>query len=105
MRIAKCCKRDVALASPRNDLAHAAQIMRDKHFGFPVVVETTGDRHVPIGVVTDRDIALQVIAREVEPRSAHEIKPHGALRGNSALGSKQPFFPRIDADDVTIRQR
>lgn len=43
--------------------------MRHKHVGLLIVVETKGDRHVPIGVVTNRDIALQVITREVEPRS------------------------------------
>ena len=69
MKVSQCCKHDVVVASPKDDLAHAAQIMRDKHVGFLIVVEGGGDRRVPIGVVTDRDIVVQVIAREVEPRN------------------------------------
>jgi CBS domain-containing protein len=69
MKVSECCKRVVVVASPKDDLAHAAQIMRDKHVGFLIVVEGSGDRRVPVGVVTDRDIVVQVIAREVDPRS------------------------------------
>ncbi len=69
MKVSQCCKHDVVVASPKDDLVHAAKIMRDKHVGFLIIVEGGADRRVPIGVVTDRDIVVQVIAREVEPRS------------------------------------
>lgn len=95
MRVAKCCKREVVVASPRDDLAHAAQIMRDKHVGFLVVVETKGDRHVPIGVVTDRDIVLQVIAREVAPRS---VVVGGVMTRGLVLAKESD-----DAEDVVKR--
>ena len=54
MKVSQCCKHDVVVASPKDDLAHAAKIMRDKHVGFLIVVEGGADRRVPVGVVTDR---------------------------------------------------
>ncbi len=69
MKVAQCCTHDVVVVSPKDELVDAAKIMRDKHVGFLIVVENAGDRRVPIGVVTDRDIVVQVIAREVEARS------------------------------------
>ena len=69
MNVGKCCIHDVVAVSPKDDLAFAAQIMRDKHIGFLVVAENTGNRRMPVGVLTDRDIVVQAVARNAEPRS------------------------------------
>jgi CBS domain-containing protein len=44
--------------------------MRDSHIGNVVVVEERDGKKVPIGVITDRDLVVQLVAKEVDP---HEI--------------------------------
>jgi CBS domain-containing protein len=39
--------------------------MRQYHVGTLVVVERTGDTNRPIGIVTDRDVVLEVVAKSV----------------------------------------
>jgi CBS domain-containing protein len=66
MTIASLCKRELisidAYASPRT----AANLMRDNHVGS-LVVMTSAERPRPIGVVTDRDLAIEVMARGLDP--------------------------------------
>lgn len=69
MNIAKICKRDVVTVTPRTDLVAAAQLMREKHVGFLVVVEPEANAQYgrPVGVLTDRDIVISVVARGADP--------------------------------------
>ena len=70
MLVKSICKRPVVTVTPRTDLVSAAKLMRAEHVGFLVVVEpeplTTYGR--PVGVLTDRDIVVAVVAREVDPK-------------------------------------
>ena len=68
MKVGNFCKRDVVVISPDDSLADAARMMRDRHVGFLVVTESKAGRRLPVGVLTDRDIVVQVIARDVDPR-------------------------------------
>ena len=43
-------------------LEDASRLMRENHVGDVVVIEPRGDRRVPIGMLTDRDIVLATIA-------------------------------------------
>lgn len=65
------CKRDVVTVRPTDDLSLAARLMRDKHIGYLVVVEPALKEGTfkPVGVLTDRDIVVTVVAREADPRS------------------------------------
>ncbi|MGF6744197.1 CBS domain-containing protein [Paraburkholderia atlantica] len=38
--------------------------MREQHVGDIVVVETIGGRSVPVGMLTDRDIVLAIVAKQ-----------------------------------------
>jgi CBS domain-containing protein len=65
------CQR-LALTVRRSDeVVHAAEIMREKHVGFLVVVEPDPvDGFMrPVGVLTDRDIVVSVVAQDLDPRS------------------------------------
>jgi len=42
--------------------------MRRYHVGDLVVVEQRDDKAVPISIVTDRDLVIEVIAAEVDPK-------------------------------------
>ncbi len=68
MRVGDICKRKVVSISSTLDVVEAAKLMREKHIGFLVVLKETDETHRPIGVLTDRDIVLQVTARDVSPR-------------------------------------
>jgi CBS domain-containing protein len=40
--------------------------MRDGHVGDVVVVDESGGRRVPVGLVTDRDIVVGLLAKDIE---------------------------------------
>lgn len=54
-----CCR-------PTDDVTTAARVMRDRDVGAVPVVEDDGPRLV--GIVTDRDLTLRVLATEGDPR-------------------------------------
>ncbi len=62
MRIKEICSRVVVVAEPSTDLREAARLMRDHHVGALVVVEGSNGGKRPIGIVTDRDIVVAVVA-------------------------------------------
>jgi CBS domain-containing protein len=43
--------------------------MRDHHVGNLVVVEPRGSAYVPVGILTDRDIVVAVVAKGVSPEA------------------------------------
>ena len=69
MSIGKICTRNVATISRQGSIAEAAQSMRRKHVGALIVVDEERGSHVPVGIVTDRDIVIEVLAAEVPPSS------------------------------------
>jgi CBS domain-containing protein len=71
MYTAEILQRDVVTVRPGEELLWAARLMREKHVGYLVVVEPALLEGTvrPVGVLTDRDIVVTVIAREIDPRS------------------------------------
>jgi CBS domain-containing protein len=55
-----CCARDESVQG-------AALLMRKHHVGDLVVVEEPDGERIPIGIVTDRDIVISVIALGLDP--------------------------------------
>jgi CBS domain-containing protein len=47
----------------------AVMLMREKHVGDVVVTETRDGKPVPVGILTDRDILIEVIAKDIAPDS------------------------------------
>lgn len=70
MNAGHICQRRVIMVRPTDDLVKASQLMREEHIGYLVVVEPTLQEGgwVPVGVLTDRDIVVSVVAREADPR-------------------------------------
>jgi CBS domain-containing protein len=67
MSIREICNRSVVCATPDMSAVDAARLMRQHHIGNVVVVDRLdGDRR-PQGVVTDRDIVVEVVATGVDP--------------------------------------
>lgn len=67
MPISEVCNREVVIVQPGETVLEAAQIMRRHHVGDVVVVEERGGRRVPVGIVTDRDLVLEVMAPQIDP--------------------------------------
>lgn len=61
MTVGDICNRNVVVAPKSEMIVDAAKRMRMLHVGDLVVVEDRGD-HLPIGIVTDRDIVISVVA-------------------------------------------
>lgn len=62
MVVGEICSRNVVVAPKGESVTDAAKRMRTSHVGDLVVVETRNGRHVPVGIVTDRDIVISVVA-------------------------------------------
>jgi len=58
----------VVTAGPETTAALAAQLMRQQHVGALVVVDAAvSDSGKPVGIVTDRDLVLAVMAEGLDP--------------------------------------
>lgn len=67
MQIGEICTREVVVCGRDTSAVELAQLMRDRHVGDVIVVEPVEGRAVPVGVVTDRDLVLEVLAEEADP--------------------------------------
>ena len=65
MYIGEICTREVVCASAETTVAAAAKLMRQYHIGDVIVTRNNGGKRVPLGIVTDRDIVLSVVAPEL----------------------------------------
>ena len=69
MSVGELCNREVVVVGPDASIAEAAKLMREHHVGDIVVVEQRTPEPVPVGILTDRDIVIEVLAAEVAPQS------------------------------------
>lgn len=69
MSIGALCNREVVCASRETTVYDAAQLMRQRHVGTLVVVDEFSGRRVPVGIVTDRDIVVEVNAVGLDPKT------------------------------------
>lgn len=65
MRIGEICTRDVVFCTPGATVVEAARLMRQCHVGTLIVIEERNGRRIPVGVVTDRDIVMEIVALDV----------------------------------------
>lgn len=67
MPISEICKREVIVLQPENTVMEAARLMRQRHVGDVVVIEERSGKQVPVGIITDRDVVLEVVAPDLDP--------------------------------------
>jgi len=65
MKASDFCKREVVVIEKDASVFEAAQLMREMHVGSVVVVESEGDRRIPLGVLTDRDIVVEFVSQNL----------------------------------------
>ena len=90
MKVGEYCKRAVVAIGASADAADAAKLMREEHVGFLVVYHEGDSLQRPVGVLTDRDLVLGVMARDVDPH---------AVTVNDVM-TRQPLIAN-DADELS----
>ncbi|MCW9058402.1 MAG: CBS domain-containing protein [Gammaproteobacteria bacterium] len=66
MSVGKLCSRVVTVVRREESIMAAARLMREQHVGNVVVVEAEGDGQRPVGILTDRDIVVELVAKELD---------------------------------------
>ena len=64
MKVIDMAVRDVATISGSRTITECAAQMRTEHVGSLVIVD---ENQCPVGMITDRDITIQVVARKLNP--------------------------------------
>ena len=67
MRAAEICTHNVVYIAAHASIRDAALSMRSHHVGALVVADQPNGERVPIGILTDRDIAVAVVAAGIDP--------------------------------------
>ena len=66
MSVGNYCERELALLTRDASLQDAAMMMRNHHVGEVIVVDKPDGRNMPVGVVTDRDLVIEIMALDVD---------------------------------------
>jgi CBS domain-containing protein len=91
MTIGAICTRQVITVDREIDIAAAAGVMRENHIGYLIVTDARSGGSAPIGVITDRDIVVKVLAKDVDPHTL-------------AVGDVMTPDPLIAAEDDGISE-
>lgn len=67
MPVSELCNREVVIVQADDTVLEAAQLMRQHHVGDVLVVEDREGIRVPVGIVTDRDLVVGIIAPALDP--------------------------------------
>lgn len=88
MTIGGICTRKVVIGARDTSLYEAAKLMREHHAGDLVVTDARGDKRTPVGIVTDRDIVIAVLAEGLNPEglTVGEIMTAGLVTVNENDG-------------------
>lgn len=65
MTVYACCRTDVITVTPETSLLAVASLMEEESVGSVVVVEEAK----PVGIVTDRDLALRAFVSGMDPET------------------------------------
>lgn len=83
MTVASLCSREIVSLDRTEPLPQAARLMREHHVGSVIVTEERGDGVHVVGIVTDRDLVIEGLARG----AAAAAMPVGALVGGGPVVS------------------
>jgi len=66
MSAGEYCNREVVIIGQGESVRKAVELMRHHHVGSVVVAEMKDDAAKPLGILTDRDIVLELLAEDVD---------------------------------------
>lgn len=114
MRVGEFCNREVVMVNGDESVKVAAELMRSYHVGDVVLVEESHGKRVPIGIITDRDLVVEVMVPELNPEelAAQDIVTRSLLKVHEddslldALDLMQEKgvrrLPVVDANNVLV---
>jgi len=70
MKLKDLCVLDVACCHKDTTIAEAARLMRQHHTGDLVITDDSDGTREPLGILTDRDIVMDVVAKGRDPERA-----------------------------------
>ncbi|WP_129774902.1 CBS domain-containing protein [Peristeroidobacter soli] len=94
MKIADVCRHGAISIANTEGITDAARLMREHHVGFLIVHRLGDDLRRPIGVLTDRDMVVEVLAKKIDPE---------ALRVDDVM-TRDPLVAREDEDVSDLLQ-
>ena len=65
MPVSEICNREVVIVQRDSTVHEAAKLMRQHHVGDVVVIEERKGVQVPVGIVTDRDLVVEIMAPDL----------------------------------------
>ncbi len=69
MSVGQICNRDTVIVRKEDSIVEAAKLMREFHVGSVVVVEDVAEGIKPVGILTDRDLVVEILAAELDPNA------------------------------------
>ena len=74
MKIGELCTRDTFIIQKDDNIVEAAKLMRVFNVGDLIVVTASQEGNTPIGIVTDRDIVVSVVADNADPQNVKVVE-------------------------------
>lgn len=68
MSIKDLCNRELVTIGRDDTIFKAAELMRQNHVGDVLVVEKKNDTTIALGIVTDRDVVVEIVAPGLDPK-------------------------------------
>lgn len=99
MSIGEICNRHTVCARRDSTVKAAAQLMREHHVGSVVVADELAEKRVPVGILTDRDIAVAVVALGLDP----EVIQIGDIMGNTLVSVQEDWSTAEVVELMQIR--
>jgi CBS domain-containing protein len=65
MKLSELCNNKVVTVTSEDTVFYACKLLRNEHVGCLVVVDLYEGNSKPIGIITDRDVVVKVIAPDV----------------------------------------
>lgn len=102
-----CCTRDIPVTA-------AARLMREQHTGSLIVIDNADEEREPVGIITDRDIVVEVLAQGRNPdkttvgevMSKQLVIASGSEDTSLALGRMVAHgvrrIPIVDDEDLVV---
>ena len=97
MLLKEICTLDVASCGRGVGILEAARLMRQYHTGDLIIVDDPDGDRVPAGIVTDRDIVVEVLAKGLDPA---ETKVAQIMSGKLVIAAAEE-----DTSDAIERMR
>ncbi len=69
MNIGELCNRETFIVLKDENIVEAAKLMRHYHVGDLIVVTKSEESNIPVGIITDRDIVMEVVANSADPKT------------------------------------